>query len=176
LNTLLDALALLTTVDWHLHVVGSETLDPGYSASMRLCARTRGLTTRITWHGRVSDDNLRSLLRHGDLLAMPSYEGFGIVFLEAMAHGLPVIAANFGAAPEIITPGVNGYLVPPADHLALHAKLHLLAKNRAHLATLGYFARMRYERHPTWATSMRGACDWLREEFINLSPTADVQP
>ena len=92
---------------------------------------------------------------------MPSYEGFGIVYLEAMAYGMPVIAASAGAAPEIIAPAVNGYLVAPDDDLTLATKLELLERNRVHLATLAYHARRRYDQHPTWQQSMGSAYRWL---------------
>jgi glycosyltransferase involved in cell wall biosynthesis len=94
---------------------------------------------------------------------MPSYEGFGIVYLEAMAFGLPVLAANVGAAPELITPGVNGYLVSPADDAALAQQIDLLLSNRVLLAALSYHARQRYEAHPTWHESMHKASVWLHE-------------
>jgi glycosyltransferase involved in cell wall biosynthesis len=167
LHTVLDALARLTTHDWHLHIVGSQEIDPTYSAAMHYRANTLSLNSRITWHGRISDGELAQRLATSDLLVMPSYEGFGIVYLEAMAYGLPVIAASVGAAPEIVTPGINGYLVAPNDNLALANHLELLQSNRVHLATLAYLARLRYEAHPTWEQSMQAAYRWLHEVTIS---------
>jgi glycosyltransferase involved in cell wall biosynthesis len=163
LHTVLNALARLDTKRWHLHIVGSEAVDPSYSTAMRHRADTLSLTPNLTWHGRISDDALHRLLSGSDLLVMPSYEGFGIVFLEGMAFGLPVLAANIGAAGEIIYPGINGYLVPFDDDLALAQYLTLLEENRVHLATLAYHARHRYDQHPTWAESMDTAYHWLHE-------------
>jgi glycosyltransferase involved in cell wall biosynthesis len=163
LHTVLRALARLNTSTWHLHIVGSEEVDATYSAAMHDLSRTLAITPRLTWHGRVSDQKLTYLYSTSDVLVMPSYEGFGIVYLEAMSYGLPALAANTGAAPEIIYPGQNGYLVAMDDDLALAKYLDMLQRNRVHLATLAYHARHRYEEHPTWSASMGGAYQWLRE-------------
>lgn len=163
LHTVLNALARIVGQRWHLHIVGSTDVDPTYSAAMIHHANTLSLTSKITWHGRVSDERLAALLIAGNVLVMPSYEGFGIVYLEAMAYGLPVIAADTGAAPELISPGINGYLCHQNDNMSLSQHLHLLLDNRVHLATLAYYARMRYEAHATWAESALIASEWLHE-------------
>lgn len=163
LHTVLNALARLSTRNWHLHVVGSQEVDPAYSAAMRQRANVLSLTPRITWYGRLNDAELAHRFASSDLLVMPSYEGFGIVFLEAMSYGLPVLAANIGAAPEIVKPAINGDLVAPNDDVALAKQLELLLHNRVHLANLAYHARRHYEDHPSWSQSMQTAIDWLRE-------------
>lgn len=163
LHTVLNALARLTTENWHLHVVGSQEVDPTYSAAMRQRANTLSLNTRVSWYGRIGNYELAQRLATSDVLVMPSYEGFGIVYLEAMAYGLPVVAANVGAAPELVSTGINGYLVAPDDDRSLASQLDLLQRNRVHLASLAYHARLRYEAHPTWTQSMQLAFDWLRE-------------
>jgi glycosyltransferase involved in cell wall biosynthesis len=163
LHTVLKALARLTASDWHLHIVGSEEVDTTYSTAMHDLSRTLAITPRLTWHGRISDQKLMYLYSTSDALVMPSYEGFGIVYLEAMSYGLPVLAANTGAAPEIVYPGQNGYLVAIDDDQTLAKYLDTLQRNRVHLATLAYHARRRYEEHPTWSTSMARVYRWLRE-------------
>ncbi len=163
LHTVLNALARASTANWHLHIVGSQEVDPTYSASVRHRANVLALSPYITWHGRINDQDLCHLLSASDLLVMPSYEGFGIVYLEAMAYGLPVLAASGGAAPEIVNPGINGYLVAPEDDQALAHYIDLLQSNRVHLATLAYHARQSYELHPTWTASMQTVYQWLHE-------------
>jgi glycosyltransferase involved in cell wall biosynthesis len=79
-----------------------------------------------------------------------------------MAYGLPVIAANVGAAPEIVYPGENGYLIEMDDDISLANYIAILIKNRVQLANLAYHARQRYDSHPTWTQSMQNAYLWLR--------------
>src|SRR5690606_8715961 len=98
---------------------------------------------QVTWHGRVDDAALHRLYRTSDLLVVPSYEGFGIVYLEAMAFGLPVIAAHAGAACELVTPGVNGELVALHDSTALQRALQAYLGNRVNLVSQGHAARQR---------------------------------
>ncbi len=63
-------------------------------------------------------------MQGSDVFVFPSLaEGFGLVLVEALAAGLPVVATRVGGAEELITPGVNGFLVPPADPEALAAAI-----------------------------------------------------
>jgi glycosyltransferase involved in cell wall biosynthesis len=66
----------------------------------------------VSFVGKVSNEDVPQYLVASDVFVLPSlYEGFGIVILEAMAAGLPVITTNVGGPPDIIKDGVNGYLV-----------------------------------------------------------------
>lgn len=84
--------------------------------------RPYALTTPgVRWIGRVgSREKLADLYMQATVFVMPSrFEPWGLVFHEAMAHGLPCIGSNHCAMPEIIQEGVNGSLIPPDDHAAL---------------------------------------------------------
>lgn len=71
-----------------------------------------GVADRVEFTGFVSDETLRAYYRDSDVFIMPSAaEGFGFVFLEAMYHAKPVIAANSGATPEVVRDGETGLLV-----------------------------------------------------------------
>ena len=153
LHHLLAALSRLPTADWLLDVVGDETVDNAYAAALRRQVGTAGLESNIHLHGRVSDDELAQRYRAAHLLAVLSYEGFGIVYLEAMAFGLPVLAGVHGGAGEIVDSGVNGFLVEPADVDGIAAHLSALAGDRVRLAALGRNARQRFASHPSWADS-----------------------
>ncbi len=100
-----------------------------------------GLERHIILAGRQND--VASLLRGSDVFVLPSLaEGFALALLEAMAAGLPVVATRVGGAEELITPGVNGFLVPPADPEALAtALLNVLALEPAVLAAMRAAAR-----------------------------------
>lgn len=152
LHTLLLALAQMH-FPARLTVVGSEDVDPAYSRRIHRLVTRLDLTQHVTFAGRVSDETLRTLYGQSHVLALPSYEGFGITYLEAMARGRPVIASTAGAAHEIVTDGIDGFLVPPGDADLLAQRLDQLAADRDLLTTMGEQARLRYERQPTWQES-----------------------
>lgn len=88
--------------------------------------KERGLDANVILLGYVAD--IKPLLALSDLFVFPSKrEPFGLAVLEAMATGLPVIAADAGGIPEIITNGLNGVLVPPGNIAALSAAIEDLA-------------------------------------------------
>jgi phosphatidyl-myo-inositol dimannoside synthase len=95
-------------------------------------ATSMGVRHAVRFHGIVSEDELSSYYADTCLFVMPSQgEGFGFTFLEAMAHGKPVIAGNGDAASEIIRHGETGLLVDPSDLRALtNAITQLLADPR----------------------------------------------
>ena len=165
LHTLLDALAQLPTDSWDLAVVGSPIVDAKYAQSIRKQIADHHLTkARIL--GTLSDVELAKVLTRSHVLAVPSdYEGFGIVYLEAMSFGLPAIATTHGAAREIITDGENGYLVPPDNPALLASRLLALQSDRALLTQMGLAARARFLAHPTWEESMKK----IRNKLIELT-------
>jgi asparagine synthase (glutamine-hydrolysing) len=80
---------------------------------LRCLARDHGVANAVHFHGRVTDDQLKALYRNCDLFVLPSgAEGFGIVYLEALAYERPVIAADAGGVPFFIRHGDTGWLVP----------------------------------------------------------------
>jgi len=99
--------------------------------------------------GPRRNETLARVLRSASVFVMPSrYEPFGIVFLEAMAAGLPCIGANHNAMPEII--GETGALVPPNDPAALALALRELLSDPAVAAHRGRAARARYNQCYGW--------------------------
>jgi glycosyltransferase involved in cell wall biosynthesis len=150
LHTLLEALGSLPP-DFSLDVIGSQTADPGYAARMQQRTRELGLAERVTFHGALENLALVEKLRTAQVLVVPSsYEGFGIVYLEGMAFGLPAIGSTAGAAAEIITQGETGYLVRPGDAVDLAQRLVALAHERKLLQRMSLQALERYQSQPTW--------------------------
>lgn len=151
LHTLIDALAQIDA-DWRLTVIGDPAIDSWYVKQIRSQIARAGLGERIRLAGRVPTDALIAAYASHDVLAVPSsYEGFGIVYLEGMAFGLPALAAADGGAREVVTHGATGYLVPPGDAAALAGHLRELAADRERLLALSLAARARFDAHPTWA-------------------------
>jgi glycosyltransferase involved in cell wall biosynthesis len=136
LDVLLRALALLPDRWQHLHLrlvgVGPE------EQRLRAAARRLGLGRRVTFLGHVSRARLAAEYRSCTLFCLPSrQEGFGIVFLEAMAAGKAVVACRAGAVPEVVRHGETGVLVGPADPAALADAITQLLDNPAQRAALG---------------------------------------
>ena len=161
LHHLIAALARLPRAEWLLDVVGDDTVDRRYAAALRKQTGAAGLEDNIRLHGRVSDSELAQRYSAAHLLAVLSYEGFGIVYLEAMAFGLPVLASVHGGSGEIVRHGVNGFLVEPTDADGIAAHLSALAGDRERLAALGRNARQRFASHPRWADSAAGVRAYL---------------
>lgn len=152
LHLLLESLAVLPHQTWHLKVAGDLTFHSQYSAEMKRQANCLDLEEKVDFLGPLSDLELSRHLSMSHLLVVPSsYEGFGIVYLEAMGFGLPVIGSTAGGAKEIITHGVNGYLVAPGDSQALSFHVNGLIKDRVQLCTMSLAALDKYSRHPTWS-------------------------
>ncbi len=174
LHTLIDALARVRCA-WTLDVVGSESVEPAYAERARAHARTLGLTDKLRWHGRLDDARLADMYSAADALAVPShYEGFGIVYLEAMGFGVPVIASSAGAAREIVNDGVEGFLVPPENAEVLAAAIERLA-DPARLAAMRVAARARFERHPGWEAACAQIRAFLLTVTSNAAPLAQLR-
>ncbi|MFQ5559192.1 MAG: glycosyltransferase family 4 protein [Nitrospinota bacterium] len=110
-----------------LYVVGK---DQQQGEIENLCAKheVQGAVHFLGWK---ENRQVRALLRGCDVFCMPSLiEGFGLVFLEAMESGIPVIGSKTGGVPELIQSGENGFLVPPEDWRGIAEKIELLYKNK----------------------------------------------
>ncbi len=152
---LVDALATLGSDGWRLDVAGSSEADPAYARKCAERISAAGLGRRIRLLGPVNGPPLAGLLRASHLLCMPfAYEGFGIVTLEAMAFGLPVLGSASGATPELVRDGREGILVAPGDLAAAAGAVAWLHRDRAALARLGGNARLRFDAQARWADTM----------------------
>jgi len=164
LHLLLSALKLVPSTKWHLDIVGSQRVEPAYVQMIKQDAQRAKLNQHLTWHGTLSDAALAQRFADSDVLVVPSsYEGFGIVYLEGMAFGLPAIATTAGAAHEMIKHGQNGFLVPPEQPTLLAQHLHTLLENRQQLEQMSLAAYQQYQHHPTWAESMAKIRDFWQD-------------
>jgi glycosyltransferase involved in cell wall biosynthesis len=95
--------------------------------------------------GRVSDRHLSEAYSNSDVFCLPSEgEGFGLVYVEAMAHGLPCVCVDAGAAPEVVEDNITGLVARPRDIDDLASKLLHLAKDKNLRDSLGSAGRDRY--------------------------------
>ncbi len=150
LHTLLKAVSSQRSVVG-LDIVGSLTADPNYAKQMQEYVSANGLSSIVTFHSSLDNEPLKQKLQQAHILIVPSsYEGFGIVYLEGMAFGLPAIGTTAGAAGEIIEHGRTGYLIEPHDSNTIASHIASLAADRELLAQLSYNARQRYIKQPSW--------------------------
>lgn len=114
IEVVIDALPdiLKSLPDVNYVIVG----DGEYRKRLEEIVKEKGLSTSVIFVGVKRDRELAAYYKYCDLFVMPSKkEGFGIVFLEAMVFGKPVIGGNHGGTPDIISNGKNGYLVNYGD-------------------------------------------------------------
>ena len=162
LDMLVAALSRLPRDTWRLEVIGNVMTDSTYMNRLRRQIDQAGLTRPIVFSGCCSDLYLASRLADSHVLAVPSsYEGFGIVYLEAMGFGVPVIACKSGAAPELITSGQDGFLIPNGDTEGLAGCLEHIHRDREALVQMSLAALRTYRKHPTWATCGEQVRDFL---------------
>ena len=123
-DVLLRAVAQLDQsekLSFTVDIVGNTATDATYYQRLLEIVKRENLGERIRFWGHVGDKaQLRRSYERADIFVLPSrYEGFGIVLLEAMSFGLPIVATTAGAIPELVRDGMHGLLVPPDDPQAL---------------------------------------------------------
>ncbi len=153
IGNVISALALLPDVE--LVVAGGpayERLDEDPEARRLLAlAEQVGVCDRVTLRGRVERDQVPALLRSADaVVSVPWYEPFGIVPLEAMACGKPVVASAVGGMIDTVVDEVTGVQVPPRDPERLAGVLAALLADAPRRRTLGRAGAERARRLYDW--------------------------
>lgn len=146
-DTLLEAFRLLARHDdaARLLLAGGaidEAGNPvGPMTTYASIARDLGIRDRVQFLGSIAHDDLVHWYRAVDVVAVPSrYESFGLVAIEAMASGTPVVASNVGGLRFTVEDGVSGLLVPHSQPVALADALERVLSDDAFRATLGAHA------------------------------------
>ena len=167
----LQALQLLPASDrarLEYWIVGGQSKGRYEQVIRQAATATPDLTVRFL--GNIPDDELTTLYDRADIFAMTSInharsiEGFGLVYLEAAAHGLPVVAHNVGGVAEAVQDGVTGLLVPPHRPAQLAAAFEKLIHDPALRQRLGTAGR-------EWA----GRNCWIEsaEALFGANPAVD---
>ncbi|GAA2786536.1 glycosyltransferase [Crossiella cryophila] len=132
----------------------AELVGDGFCRTrLESLAAELGVTDRVRFHGVVSDEDLVQAYRRNDIFCMPgTAELQSLATMEAMAAGLPVVAADAMALPHLVHPGVNGHLYPPADLDALTGHLAELAADPDQRAAMGEASEKLITRHALEAT------------------------
>jgi D-inositol-3-phosphate glycosyltransferase len=174
LDTLLDAVGQLRASGHALEllVVGGDgdEASAGHEAELRRRIRALGFASSVRFLGMQPQDRLRTYYVAADVTVLPSYyESFGMVALEAMACGSPVVGSRVGGLTTTVRDGVTGHLVPEGN-------VDALAQRLADLIT-DPDARERLGREGVrWATQHRWPCvaEAICREFAALEPLAEI--
>lgn len=147
-DVLIAALAQIRQLPWHARFVGGEEFDSGWVSALKKQVADLNLEDRIHFAGSIHD--LNAEYAAADAFVLPSrFEGYGMVFAEALAFGLPVIAARAGAVPDVV-PANAGILVPPDDADALATALRELLTRPLYYRTLRQGAQAAAANLPDW--------------------------
>jgi len=151
-----------TVIDALQELPGTELVIAGGSARRLLgndqevrrlsaLAEARGVANRVIFTGGVRHDRIPGLLRSADVVVCtPWYEPFGIVPLEAMACGIPVIASDVGGLTDTVVDGVTGFHVPPRDPAAVAEAARVLLADAGLRARFGRAGVRRVRRWYEW--------------------------
>lgn len=149
--------------DLRYDIVGDGDARPGLES----LAHQTGVANAVRFHGIVSETALKEHYAQASLFIMPSRaEGFGFVFLEAMAHGLPVIGGNMDATPEVIVDGETGLLIDPTSVAAVVAAVSRLLQDDDLRLRMGEAA----QRHVASRFSYQRFRRQLIEELAQVAP------
>lgn len=169
LHTLLKAVSIQPSA-FRMDIVGSLDSESEYAKKMQGFITANDLSSFVFLHGPLDNEPLIEKLRQAHMLVVPSsYEGFGIVYLEGMCFGLPAVGTTAGAAGEIITDGVDGFLIGPEDVNLLAGRLKVMNERRDVLIRMSLAARKRYLRQPRWEQSAGGIREFLLKRIAIFS-------
>lgn len=140
--------------DAHVLLVGSG----GYEKKLRSIIKKNGMRERVTFTGRIQYAELPNYISTGDVFVMPSrsrfagleVEGLGIVYLEASACGVPVIAGDSGGAPDAVKESLTGFVVNGRDHHQVAAATIEVLQNPALAQSMGRAGRQWIEEEWRW--------------------------
>lgn len=168
-DVLLKALAGIVDLNWQAVIAGSP-YDADHAADLTALCEKLELAGRVRLAGRVSPQELSDLYQAASIFALATrYEGYGIVFDEALAYGLPIVSCHTGAVPDTV-PQDAGLLVPPEEPEPFAHALRSLLSNSAKRTELASAAQAAGKALPNWLDTARIASDVL----ATLSPQQSV--
>jgi glycosyltransferase involved in cell wall biosynthesis len=149
-----------------LEFIGERDVDPSYAASVHTAIADAPCAS-IAVSGPVDDAGLRAAYAAADLFVLPSrYEGYGIVYAEALAHSLPILACDVGPVPGLVGKEA-ALLVPPGDIAALSRALDLLLGDPILRGQMSLAAHRWADSLPRWQDTVKGFQRVLKEALIS---------
>jgi glycosyltransferase involved in cell wall biosynthesis len=155
----------------HGRPVPLTVLGPGLPAGEVLASFSEAARPHVTVLDRLPEERVIAEYGRHDALVFPStYEGFGLVVLEAMSQGLPVVATAVGCVPAFVVDGVSGLIVPPRDVSALAGAIRRLADDPALRNQIGASAA-RAVRGVSWRDTAARTLDVYRAALAEGRPS-----
>ncbi|MCL3883242.1 glycosyltransferase family 4 protein [Marivita sp. GX14005] len=155
-DVLLRALARLGHLDWQA-VIAGKVHDEAHAADLMRLRDDLALAERVDIAGYVAPERLAALYAQASIFALATrFEGYGLVFDEALAHGLPIVSCAAGAVPETVPDGA-GRLVPPDDPVHFATALETLLRDPALRTRQAEAARQAGAALPGWSNTARRA-------------------
>lgn len=159
-ETLVEALAAIADLEWTVSIVGPAT-DAEHAADLRNLIAQLGLTERVRIVGTLTPEQLETRYARATVFALATqYEGYGMVFSEAMVHGLPIVSCAAGAVPDTV-PADAGLLVAPANAPAFATALRRVLTDHAFRAGLAQASAHHGSLLPTWDDTAKIISDVL---------------
>ncbi len=153
-----QALRHLRSTDWHLDVVGDGSartdVEQAFDGIAGHC---------ITWHGQADGNAIGEMLQNGDIFVWPGFEeAFGMVYLEAQANGLPVIALETAGVPAVVAHGISGLLCKEASPEYYATLIRRLIDDAGLRTSLGQSAVANVRTHHSIGSAARTMGEKLR--------------
>ena len=159
-DVLIAALARLRDLRWTCRIVGNKDLDPKVTDELQRQIAEADLTSRIELVGQIEDP--RTEFAKADIFALASrYEGYGMVFAEALAQGLPIVGCAAGAVPDVV-PESAGILVAPNDPGAFAEAIGTLLTEPEKRIAMADAAAVAGARLPSWHDTAKIISSFLK--------------
>lgn len=127
----------------------------------------------VKFHGKCPPTELARFFSTASIFCLPTrLEPFGIVFIEAMAYSLPIVATRIGAIPDLVEHDHNGLLVPPGDREALTIALTSLLKSEDRALAMGRAGRARYEDRFNWEAAFGKVASIIAQHTVSAGVKA----
>ena len=161
-DVLLTAVSKLKNKNWILKIVGCGDLLPSYKKT----AAKLKISEKVLFLDNISNNELPAVYRTSDIFILPSTnsgEAFGLVLLEAMASGLPVIASKLPGVRTVFEDEQEGLLIRPGDEEDLKEKIELLITNEDLRKKMGSSARQLAEKKYSWKKIAENLADAIKK-------------
>jgi glycosyltransferase involved in cell wall biosynthesis len=160
-DVLLSALEKIADLDWTCRIVGSRDLDRDTAIELENRLSSSTIAQRVLFTGAVED--VRGEFAKADIFALATrYEGYGMVFAEAMVHGLPIVGCSVGAVPDVV-PRTAGLLVPPDDAVAFADALRRLLTDDEFYHAMADAAAIEGAKLPSWPETAALISNFLKD-------------